>query len=124
MPHSDDKLKARMMARAEAAIAAMLAERSKKSELDLGDIEHLAREVGQRVMQEITAGLAEAEAEMEEATNCPECGQVLRYKGTKGRNLVTDTGEVHIERGYYYCPSCRKGLFPPRPPVGCEQDDL
>ena len=63
MRHSDEELKARMMAEAEAAIEALLRERGKKSELDLGDIEHLAREAGQRVMQGLTANLADAEAE-------------------------------------------------------------
>ena len=42
-----------MMAQAEAAIEALLAERGKKGELDLSDIEHLARKAGQRTMQDL-----------------------------------------------------------------------
>ena len=94
MRQSDEELKAQMMAQAEAAIEALLAERKKRGELDLSDIEHLAREAGERVMQGLTADLADEEAGAEEGAVCAECGQELRYKGKRGRNLVTDTGEV------------------------------
>jgi len=124
MAHKDEELKAQMMAQAEAAIEALLAEREKKGELDLSDIEQLAREAGQRVMEELTVDLAKAEAATEEETKCPECGQELLYKGESARTLVTETGEVRLERGYYYCPTCRKGVFPPRPKVGAEQDGV
>lgn len=120
----DTELKAQMMAQAEAAIEALLAERSKKDELDLSDIEHLVREAGQRVMQELTNDLAEEEAAKEEEAKCPECGQIARYKGKKRRDMVTETGEVSLERGYYYCPTCRKGFFPPRPSVEPEPNGL
>ena len=118
------ELKAQMMAQAEAAIEALLTERAKKNELDLSDIEHLVREAGQRVMQELTNDLAEEEAAKEEGAKCPECGQMAHYKGKKKRDLVTETGEVSLERGYYYCPTCRKGFFPPRPKVESEPNGL
>lgn len=124
MAHTDEELKAQMMAQAEAAIEALLAERAKKGALDLSDIEHLAREAGQRVMQDLTVDLADAEAAQEEDTKCPECGRDLHYKGKRERTLVAETGEVRLERGYYYCPTCRKGIFPPRPTVGAGQEGL
>lgn len=124
MAHTDKELKAQMMAQAEAAIEALLAERATKDRLDLSDIEHLALEAGERVMQDLTVDLVEAEAAGEEDTKCPECGQELDYKGESARFLVTETGEARLERGYYYCPTCRKGVFPPRPTVGAEQDDI
>jgi uncharacterized protein with PIN domain len=124
MVQTDKDLKAQMMAQAEAAIEALLARRAKKGELDLSDIEHLAREAGQRVMQELTADLAEAEAAQGEEAKCPECGRALHYKGKRKRSLVTETGEVRLERDYYYCPTCQKGIFPPRPTVGAEQEGL
>jgi uncharacterized protein with PIN domain len=120
----DAELKAQMMAQAEAAIEALLAKRAKKDELDLSDIEHLVREAGQQVMQEMTNDLADAEAAKEEEAKCPECGQRLRYKGKRKRKLVTETGEVSLERRYYYCPTCRKGFFPPRPSVESEPNGL
>ena len=124
MRPSKEELKARLMAEAETAIEKLLAGASEKEELQLSDIEHLARTAGQRMMQRITEGLVEAEAGHEESRDCPQCGQRMRYKGRKKRDLVAETGEVKLERAYYYCPSCQKGFFPPRPKMGTEQDDL
>jgi predicted RNA-binding Zn-ribbon protein involved in translation (DUF1610 family) len=124
MTDRDNELKARMLAEAEAAIEALLAKRETRDELSLTDIERLVREAGQRVMGRLTAELADEEAVGEGSTVCPECGHELIYKGRKARHLVTDTGEVRIERNHYYCPTCRKGVFPPRPSVGAERDEL
>lgn len=120
MSPDKEQLKARMMAEAEAVIDRMLSDGSEKDRIDLSDIEHLARTAGQRIMERLTSALIDVEAQEEEAYMCPECGQKARYKGQRTRNLVTDTGEVRLERGYYYCPTCRKGFFPPRPTMGSE----
>ncbi|MHB8627876.1 MAG: hypothetical protein ACYDBJ_14725 [Aggregatilineales bacterium] len=39
--------------------------------------------------------------------------QEMRYKGDKTRYVLTRNGEQPLERGYYYCPDCGSGLFPP-----------
>ena len=124
MRQSKEELKARLMAEAETAIDQLLAGAGEKEDLQLSDIERLARTAGQRMMQRFTEGLVKAEAGQEESRDCPECGREMRYKGRKKRDLVAETGEVKLERAYYYCPSCRKGFFPPRPKMGTEQDDL
>lgn len=36
----------------------------------------------------------------------------MRYKGRKERWVATSQGEVKIERGYFYCETCREGIFP------------
>ncbi len=120
MSPSKEELKARLMAEAEAAIDKLLAGASEKEELQLSDIEHLARAAGQRMMERFTAGLVEAEAQREERHDCPRCGRRMRYKGRKGRDLIAESGEVRFERAYYYCPTCRKGFFPPGPTMGTE----
>ena len=120
MTSNKEELKARLMAEAETAIDKLLAGASEKEDLQLSDIERLARAAGQRMMEQFTVGLVEAEAESEECRDCPECGRKMRYKARRGGNLVTETGEVRLERAYYYCPSCRKGVFPPRPKMGTE----
>ena len=120
MSSNKEELKARLMAEAEATIDKVLSGASEKEELHLSDIERLSRAAGQRMMERITVGLVEVEAEREENRNCPKCGQRMRYKGRKKRDLVAETGEVQIERAYYYCPSCKQGVFPPRPTMGVE----
>jgi uncharacterized protein with PIN domain len=119
MSPDKEQLRARMMAEAEALIDRLLSDADEKEQLDLSDIEHLARAAGQRMMERLTSALIDTEAQ-EKSYDCPECGQKTRYKGRRARNLVTETGEVRFERGYYYCPTCRKGVFPPRPTMGSE----
>jgi predicted RNA-binding Zn-ribbon protein involved in translation (DUF1610 family) len=120
MPVDDRGLKARMMAEAEKAIERLLADRSEKEELTLSDIERLVRTAGEGVMERFTDELVGEEAQPRQSQVCPECGKKMRYKGEKARDLVTETGEVRVKRAYYYCPTCRKGFFPPRPTVGRE----
>jgi hypothetical protein len=120
MRASDEELKVQMMAVAEGVIEKLLAGTKEKEELTLSDIERLVRRAGQDVMEELTGTLAQAEAQGRESRICPECGRKMRYKGRKKRDVITETGEVSLERGYYYCPTCRKGVFPPRPTMGTE----
>jgi hypothetical protein len=120
MPRSAQDLKARMMAEAEEVIDSLLAGASEKENLMLGDIERLVRTAGQRVMERFTQDLVEAEAEEETSNICPECGQTMRHKGQKARDLATETGEVRLKRAHYYCPKCRKGFFPPGSTLGAE----
>ena len=120
MPPDAQDLKARMMAEAEEAIDNLLAGAGEKERLMLSDIEQLVRTAGQRMMEQLTQDLVEAEAEVEGVCTCPECGQKMRYKGEKTRHLATETGEVNLKRAYYYCPRCRKGVFPPRPALETE----
>lgn len=114
------ELKARMMAEAEEVVERLLAGVSERGQLALSDIEGLAREAGQEVMEQFTRALTEAEAKREEKGGCPVCGGELRYQGQKERTVVTETGEVRLRRAYYYCPRCRKGVFPPGPALGAE----
>lgn len=120
MTGDDQALKARLMAEAEEAIDRLLAGRSEKGELQLEDIERLVRAAGQSVMEQFTQELAGQEGQRNGDRSCPECGRKMRAKGRKARQLVTETGEVRLERIYYYCPSCRKGFFPPRPALASE----
>ena len=120
MPRTAEDLKAQMMARAEEAIDKMLAEAGNEDVLNLCDIERVVRMAGERMMVDFTQGFVEAAAEEGAADICPECGQKMRYKGQKARKVVTETGEVDLERAYYYCPKCRKGFFPPGSTVGAE----
>lgn len=120
MPQEAQDLKDRMMAEAEEVIDDLLAGASERKSLMLSDIERLVRTAGQRVMERFTCDLVEAEARVEESNTCPGCGRKARYKGQKKRHLATETGEVRLKRAYYYCPSCEKGFFPPRPTLEAE----
>jgi hypothetical protein len=48
-----------------------------------------------------------------EGRTCDQCGQAMEYKGTPQRTLSHPEGEIELDRAYYYCPQCKRGLFPP-----------
>jgi len=111
-----DELKASLMAEAEAAIDKILAEKPASEDITLSEIEQLALSGGKDFREAVLRNLvAEGQAERgEEARYCERCGGKLHYKGKRSKNLVTEAGEVKVERDYYYCPECQEGFFPPR----------
>jgi hypothetical protein len=45
---------------------------------------------------------------------CERCGQPMTYKGEPKREVQHYLeGESTLERAYYYCDHCQRGLFPP-----------
>jgi hypothetical protein len=46
---------------------------------------------------------------------CRVCGTALVLRGKRSRRLKTHGGhQITLERSYGLCPTCKKGLFPPR----------
>ena len=48
-----------------------------------------------------------------EGGKCPSCGGTLRFKGRRTGQVESRIGATGLERGYYYCPACQTGIFPP-----------
>jgi len=114
MSDRNSDLEARLRAATEAAIAKVLAERSLPAEATLADIERVARSAGQEIEQAIAGALAqESAAELVAWPHCPHCGQKLKHKGKRRRRIVSEAGEIEVERVYYHCAACGVGLFPP-----------
>jgi len=114
MSNPEAELEARLMADAKAAIAKALAERPAPAEATLADIERAARRAGQHIEQAIATALAqESAAELTVWPTCPQCGQKMKHKGKRHRRIVTEAGEIEVERTYYHCAACRQGIFPP-----------
>ena len=114
MPPTKEELKAQLMAEAEEVIDELVGQANEKEDITLGDIERLVRAAGQQVMTKLTSRLVEVKRGDTDRSLCAGCGQAMHYKGHKGRTVITETGEVRIERAYYYCARCRQGVFPPR----------
>lgn len=107
-------LKARMQAEANAAIDELLARRKAPAEASLADIEQVVRAAGLKFEQALTAELlTESAAELPAWPICPHCGGKMKNKGKRRRRVVTETGEVELERHYYHCAACGQGVFPP-----------
>jgi ribosomal protein L34E len=46
---------------------------------------------------------------------CPDCGRTLIRRGRQPRQLKTHGNHtLSLTRSYGYCPSCKRGHFPPR----------
>jgi len=114
MSMQDSEVKARLMTQAEATIDAILAMRKKPGEAQLADIEQAALTAGQQLAHAVTVELvAESAAELPAWPHCPTCGQKLKAKGKRRRRVVTESGEVTVQRDYYHCAACGQGIFPP-----------
>jgi uncharacterized protein with PIN domain len=107
-------LKEELMEELEAVIEQLLAEQGKAGALTISDIEEVVLAAGKEIQARLTERLVEVNAEGEQKPGaCPLCGGKLRHKGYREKDVVTRTGEVRVKRAYYYCDTCRQGIFPP-----------
>jgi hypothetical protein len=107
-------LKVQLLAAYEKRLDEMLLGLDEDRPLDLGEIEDLALRVRAQAGQDMTQALVDRETGTEvPGPPCPVCGKEMAYKGHKRKCVRTRSGEVKMNRPYYYCPACRQGLFPP-----------
>jgi uncharacterized protein with PIN domain len=83
---------------------------------NLSEIEEEVLLLRQRFGQALAATVLEGQEAQQLAENpvCPECDEVMRTKGKKRKGVESRVGSLEVERGYYYCPRCKRGFFPPR----------
>ena len=108
--------KAEMLAEAERLIDHLLDWTDQTERPNLTQIETLVldlrRQFGKTLAENAIA--AQATAQPVAAPPCPQCGQPMQPKGRKAKTVVSQVGDLHLERAHYYCPACEGGLFPPR----------
>ncbi len=108
------EIKAELLAKYEATLDEMLSQGETQAGLTLTDIEEMALRTRAQVGEQVTAAFVESQSEAGvPGPRFPSCGQEMRKKGRKHRYLRTRSGDVEMERAYYYCPTCRRGHFPP-----------
>lgn len=90
------------------------------------ELEEQARAIRQRLMGEVMSSLVAGRATRGSAGEvvCDKCGGRMGDKGEQSRTVGGPEGPVRLRRHYYYCPSCREGLFPPGPGTGIDQAAL
>src|SRR5262249_51227756 len=91
----------------------MLDNETPKAETTLEKIEQPALSVGNE-LQRAVAGYMVANIEQLVGASCPACGKEMVYQGQRRRVIVSEAGEITLQRAYYYCRSCKIGSFPPR----------
>jgi len=116
MKRSRSQLKAELMAQAEEVIDELLDWHEGSEAPTLTEIEEVILELRKRM----SSGMASTIVEDQESVrpvpgpSCPECGEEMHYKGMKEVTVEGRAGMIEVERAYYYCDRCRRGLFPPR----------
>lgn len=107
-----DELKAKLLAEAEESIDQMLLDERLSDQMTMAEIEdvigELEQDFRQCVLQEVIGEQAD------KLVRCPDCGGKLRNKGKHSKQIVSLRGETNLERTYYQCEDCGKGIFPPR----------
>ena len=109
------ELKREMIKLAEERIEELLDWSEKTERPTLSEIENEVLRWRQKVSEGITQQLIETQEQVkpEGGVACPGCEQKMEYKDMQGKQVTSWVGELRIERGYYYCSSCKQGLFPP-----------
>jgi hypothetical protein len=81
----------------------------------LWDITHAVFNNKSQVLGELTLTLIEkryAHLLDQEHHQCPSCERMLMARGKHKRTLQTLTGDIRLERPYFYCVRCQKGYYP------------
>lgn len=81
---------------------------------DLTQIEDIVLELREELGREFATSLVSSQEKVEPVVErCGTCGQEMRNKGRKRKVVESRVGGIEMERGYYYCPECGAGIFPP-----------
>jgi hypothetical protein len=115
MKLSREEKKARMMARLEKATDELLDWEEQNPRPTLTQLEDivllLRKQIGEEMAGEVLSRM-EGRA-LVPGPRCPKCGEEMHYKGQRAKDVESRAGELTLERGYYACPDCDEGLFPP-----------
>ena len=82
---------------------------------NLTQIEDIVLGLREELSQSMVENVISAQESVQPAAQmrCPTCGGEMRAKGRRPRQLESRVGEMRLERGYYTCPQCGSGIFPP-----------
>ena len=110
-----EKLKAEYMVEAEAMFDELMKWDDENFEPDLTQIEDIVLKLRKRFGEQIAQALIQMQGKRQpaEKIKCPDCGREMATKGEKSNQVETRVGAIQIERGYFYCPECKQGIFPP-----------
>ena len=107
-----EELKARLLAEAEAMINEIVGEDQASRPQTLAEMEQAALKAGRQIKASVLAGLVATAPSAMAGEKCPQCGGKLKDKGKRPKWVLTQAGEVQVERNYYYCERCKTGFFP------------
>jgi uncharacterized protein with PIN domain len=115
MPRSRAEIKAELEAEATRLIDALLDWTDQAEAPTLTEIEDEVLKLRQAFAEKLAAAAVDRQATTDPLTvKCPQCGRPMHQKKHRQRRRVESrVGGVALQRAYYYCQTCRVGLFPP-----------
>src|SRR5262245_48889326 len=114
-----ERLEQEFRAKAESLFEAVLEEGIKK-QLTLSQMEEVVGQLKFGLTSWLVERLIEVQAQQLAGPGpvCSGCGREMRDKGEKPRQLISSQGQLEFKRKYYYCETCRQGIFPPGSTIG------
>lgn len=119
MKRSREQVKAKLMADAEGLIDELLDWDDRTPAPTLTQIEDAVLSLRKHLAEHVAEAVIESQEAAQPAlpVACPTCGREMRRKGKKRTGVESRMGSIEVEREYYYCDHCKKGLFPPGRPA-------
>ncbi len=115
MKAEEKKIKKELMTEAAIMIDELLEWDKKNNAPTMTEIEDIVLELRKRMSEKMAQALVRNQEQKQPVPGpvCSKCGKEMRYKGQKGNEVESRAGQIRVERGYYYCPKCKQGNFPP-----------
>lgn len=115
MKVEEKKIKKELMTEAEIMIDELLEWDEKNNAPTMTEIEDIVLELRKRMSEKMAQALVGNQEQKQPVPGptCSKCGKEMRNKGQKGNEVESRVGQIRVERGYYYCPKCKQGNFPP-----------
>ena len=112
-----EAIKAQLMQQAELLIDELLDWHEQTAQPNLTAIEEVVLKLRQSLGEQMALAVIDNQDAKRPAPgpHCPQCQREMHYKDMKDNTVASRVGTLPLERGYYYCQTCRTGLFPPRP---------
>lgn len=115
MKPDQEKVKEKLLAEAEVMIDELLKWDEENAAPTLTQIEDIILELRHQMSTKMAHALVKNQEKKQPVPGpaCGQCGEEMRYKGQKSSVVESRVGGIQVERGYYYCPKCKTGYFPP-----------
>lgn len=115
MVKSKERILKELMEEAEGKFKGLLDWYEAHPDATLAEIEEQVGRMRQKLMGKVIEGAIESRSNgfQLEGVRCEECGEVMKFQGYREKTIQTVEGEVRVSRAYYYCPRCKRGIFPP-----------
>ena len=120
MSRNRAELKQELLDQAERLIDQLLDWQEQTPQPNLTEIEEIVLKLRKQLGERMARAVIDEQAAKRPVPGpvCAQCQHEMHYKAQKDTTVESRVGTLLLERGYYYCETCRTGLFPPRPPTG------